>query len=77
MNDKKGAPTWLFYYLPNFGNDKYIFTLYDALLDSLCQTLPDFGFVAVAVCAVEQTVADLEGMVDTFSYNTWSSLPCA
>lgn len=63
--------------LPNFGHDKDILTLHNALLDGFCKTLANFGFVAVAVCAVEQTVSNLEGVVDTFSYDAWGSLPCA
>lgn len=66
-----------FHCLPNFGHDKNILTLHNALLDGFCKTLANFGFVAVAVCAIEQTVADFQGMVDTFSYNAWGSLPCA
>lgn len=63
--------------LPDFGDDKDILALDDAVFDGARKTLPDFGFVAVAVGAVQKTVAGFQRMVDAFSYDAGRGLPCA
>lgn len=63
--------------IPDLGHYKHVLALYDALLDGPRQALPDLHLVSVAVRAVEQAVADLEGVVNAFGDDARGGLPGA
>lgn len=62
---------------PDFAHDKDILALDDALVEGALEALAHFGLVAVAVRAVNQAVAHLEGVVDAFGDFAWRGLPSA
>ena len=48
--------------VPELGDDKDFFALYEAFFDRTLDALACFALVLVVVCAVEEAVADFDGL---------------
>lgn len=62
---------------PDLGYDIDILALHDALLECPGETLSNLCFIAIAVCAVDQAVARLQGVIDALCDFSGSGLPRA
>ena len=61
--------------VPKFRHDEEVLPAYDTLVDRLADTLSHLYLVTVVTCSVEQSVSELDGVIDDVGAHIFWNLP--